>query len=220
MSVSSTSNKIYNIIGNLLTKYESVMLLKIFVDSSDNELKEKYLNVAQVNNDNLLTNNFIDAGFDLFVPETEQPETNVLHFNTQQKVMIGNVTPTRQKKIDFNVCCSSKMYSAGGGKSFNSGYYLYPRSSISKTPLRLSNSIGIIDSGYRGHLIGMFDVVHIQNDNITNNNNAPYYASKFDRYLQICAPNLAPIVVEVVNSIGDLGVKTLRGSGGFGSTGQ
>ena len=30
------------------------MLLKIFVDSSDNELKEKYLNVAQVNNDNLL----------------------------------------------------------------------------------------------------------------------------------------------------------------------
>ena len=38
------------------------------------------------------------------------------------------------------------------------GYYLYPRSSTgSKTPLRLSNSIGVIDSGYRGNLIACFD---------------------------------------------------------------
>ena len=32
-------------------------------------------------------------------------------------------------------------------------YYLYPRSSISKLNIRLANSVGIIDSGYRGKSI-------------------------------------------------------------------
>ena len=40
---------------------------------------------------------------------------------------------------------------------FTGGYYMYPRSSISKTPLRLANSVGIIDNGYRGHLIAAVD---------------------------------------------------------------
>ena len=39
----------------------------------------------------------------------------------------------------------------------NIAYYLYPRSSISKTPLRLANSVGIIDSGYRGSIMAVFD---------------------------------------------------------------
>eukprot|EP01068_Selenidium_serpulae_P015262 Selendium_serpulae@DN6192_c0_g1_i8.p1 len=34
----------------------------------------------------------------------------------------------------------------------NVSFLIFPRSSISKTPLRLSNSIGLIDSGYRGEL--------------------------------------------------------------------
>ena len=38
-------------------------------------------------------------------------------------------------------------------KKINCSYYLYPRSSISKTPLRMSNSTGIIDAGYRGEII-------------------------------------------------------------------
>ena len=38
-------------------------------------------------------------------------------------------------------------------------YYLYPRSSVStKTPLRLANSVGIIDSGYRGNIKAVFDI--------------------------------------------------------------
>ena len=39
----------------------------------------------------------------------------------------------------------------------NVSYYLYPRSSIIKTPLRMSNSVGIIDAGYRGNIIGCVD---------------------------------------------------------------
>ena len=41
------------------------------------------------------------------------------------------------------------------------GYYLYSRSSTgSKTPLRLSNSVGIIDSGYRGNIKACFDNIN------------------------------------------------------------
>ncbi|SVA76917.1 uncharacterized protein METZ01_LOCUS129771, partial [marine metagenome] len=32
-----------------------------------------------------------------------------------------------------------------------------PRSSIAKTPLRLCNSIGLIDGGYRGEIMAVVD---------------------------------------------------------------
>ena len=38
-------------------------------------------------------------------------------------------------------------------------YFLMPRSSISKTPLRMSNSIGLIDGGYRGEIMAYCDNV-------------------------------------------------------------
>ena len=50
--------------------------------------------------------------------------------------------------------------------------------------------------------------------------NMEYVVEKYDRLLQICAPGLVPIVVEVVNSIEELGSQTERGAGGFGSTGR
>jgi dUTP pyrophosphatase len=105
------------------------------------------------------------------------------------------------------------------GKIYNTGYYMYPRSSLSKTQLRLANSTGIIDSGYRGHLIGMFDVVNIQK-NISDDNDFDYCGYKYDRYLQICSPGLVPILVKIVNNKEELGEETERGEGGFGSTGR
>ena len=36
-------------------------------------------------------------------------------------------------------------------------YLLMPRSSIAKTPLRLCNSIGLIDGGYRGEIMAVVD---------------------------------------------------------------
>jgi len=44
------------------------------------------------------------------------------------------------------------------------------------------------------------------------------HIKKLERYLQICAPSLVPIYVERVYSKEDLGEKTERGEGGFGST--
>jgi dUTP pyrophosphatase len=167
------------------------MILKVFVDSEDSQLKNKYNEHIKEHCAKLLKNiNHIDAGFDLFVP-------------TQQTMRDNCV-----QKLDFNIVCSAKIIELNGA-THNTGYYMYPRSSISKSHLRLANNVGIIDAGYRGHLIGMFDVVYARDTEV----------NKFDRYIQICAPGLIPIVPQLVHSKEDLGEETARGAGGFGSTG-
>jgi dUTP pyrophosphatase len=99
---------------------------------------------------------------------------------------------------------------------------MFPRSSLSKTPLRLANSVGIIDSGYRGNLIGAFDVIShsvCEPQICTNEENrlvaCDYVILPFQRLVQICSPGLEPIFVEWVERVDT----TLRGEGGFGSTG-
>ena len=196
----------------LLEKYDKCMFLKLFVDSEDEQLKKKYIDAAAShNNKNLSNPDMIDAGFDLFAPGNGHDD--MLHFFGPNWKYIKPVN-----KLDLNVICSAKMYS-DSGKVFNTGYYMYPRSSISKTPLRLANGTGIIDAGYRGHLMGMFDVVNIPED-LSDDRDCDYCGEKFDRYLQICAPGLVPIVVQIVETKEELGEKTERGAGGFGSTGR
>lgn len=181
----------------LLNTYDKYMYFKLFIDDN-NDLKNKYINAALNHNDKILNpnNSHLDAGFDLFNPSTK----------------ILNITQmSRVNKFDHNIICSAQMVTYN--KYYNTGYYMYPRSSISKTKLRLANATGIIDSGYRGHLMGMFDLINLDE-------NEEYVVEKYDRLLQICAPDLVPIVVEVVNTIDELGIQTERGDGGFGSTGR
>ena len=208
MSFISNNNR--NLLNNLLIRYPNVMVLKMFVDSSDNNLKNMYTESASVHNDKLETQTqHIDAGFDLFAPGSDNNDNEEIclpFFNTTRE---DGFTPSN--KLDFKVCCSAQMFT-DTGKSYNTGYYMYPRSSLSKTSLRLANSVGIIDSGYRGHLIGMLDVI--------NTENQCYYGKAYDRYLQVCAPTLAPIIVEIVETKDALGNETERGDNGFGSTGR
>ena len=70
-----------------------------------------------------------DAGIDLFIPK---------------KIVFE---PKQSLPIHMNVSCELE----------DKPYFLLPRSSISKTPLRLSNSIGLIDAGYRGEIIACCD---------------------------------------------------------------
>jgi len=106
------------------------------------------------------------------------------------------------------------------GRNYNTGYYMDPRSSISKTFLRLANSRGIIDSGYRGPLIGVFDVIKQRiSSHPYDNHVLSSFASRFDRVTQLCGPSLEPILVTIVDSLEELGERTERGTGGFGSTG-
>jgi dUTP pyrophosphatase len=161
--------------------------LKMYVE--DEVLKSFYYDAAQKHNTKMWTNPFPDAGFDLFTPET----TVASGLSTQ--------------KLDFKVKCSAMLVI--NNKEQPCGFYMYPRSSTgSKTPLRLANSVGIIDSGYRGHLMSFFD----------NIRSIDYTITKMDKLVQICAPGLVPIIVEIVHKEDELGVPTLRGEGGFGST--
>jgi dUTP pyrophosphatase len=169
------------------------MELLIFIDSSDNKLKDMYVNSSISHNAQMHNSDFPDAGFDLFTP-----------FETE--CMGRDIT-----KINFSVKCSARII-CENGKIFNTGFFMFPRSSLSGTPLRLANSVGVIDSGYRGNLIGKFDcTLDLDND---------YFVQQFDKLLQIVAPGMVPIYVNIVNSVDELGDKTNRDVGGFGSTGR
>jgi hypothetical protein len=215
----NANNFSYDIVSNLLPIYDKLMILKIFVDSDDETLKNEYIDAAMKHNLRLINyQEHIDAGFDLFVPGNEGEELDNYGLSIR---FFGPNFPNRNtsvNKLDFKVKCSAQIIN-DKRKIFNTGYYMHPRSSLSKTPLRLANSTGIIDSGYRGNLMAMFDLINVQ-DNLSESREADYYGRKFDRYIQICAPGLVPIIVEIVDSIEALGNETMRGDGGFGSTGR
>ena len=81
-----------------------------------------------------------------------------------------------------------------------------PRSSISKTPLRLCNSIGLIDAGYRGEIMAAVDNIKEED-----------YTIDFGQELfQIVAMDGSPLTFELVDTLS----QTDRGDGGFGSTGS
>ena len=90
-------------------------------------------------------------------------------------------------------------------------YYLYPRSSISKTPLMLANSVGIIDMSYRGQIISALRYLPVDTVGLST-----YTIEKGTRLVQLCAPDLSPLRVKIVDHLDE----TSRGEGGFGSTGK
>jgi dUTP pyrophosphatase len=113
-----------------------------------------------------------------------------------------NIGPLETKLISLNIKCEAYPTK---DKEQSISYYLYPRSSISKTPLRMSNSVGIIDAGYRGSIKVSVD----------NRSNEPYIIEKGTRLFQLCSPTLSPISFELTDQLSE----TSRGEGGFGSTG-
>ena len=167
--------------------YPRFLQLKIFV--ANETMKPLYVFAAEKHNNNMSTNPFPDAGFDLITPN------------------LVTVNGLSTQKINFGVKCSATM--SDNDTTYPSGYYMYPRSSTgSKTPLRLANSVGIIDSGYRGDLMSVFD----------NIRTTDYTIQPMDKIVQICAPSLVPILVYIVDDESQLSAATTRGSGGFGST--
>ena len=85
-------------------------------------------------------------------------------------------------------------------------YLLMPRSSISKTPLRQCNSIGLIDAGYRGEIMAAVD----------NIKDSPFTVEPGQRFFQLVSMDGSPISFQIVSDLSS----TDRGEGGFGSTGK
>lgn len=85
--------------------------------------------------------------------------------------------------------------------------FILPRSSIgAKTPLRLSNSIGLIDSGYRGELGILYD----------NISDEPYTINTHDRIAQLLVMPSYRFQPKVVKALAD----SDRGETGFGDSGK
>ena len=83
---------------------------------------------------------------------------------------------------------------------------IFPRSSIHKTSMSLSNCVGVIDSDYRGEVSFVFR---------KRDSEEPDYQIG-DRVGQLVIMKLPEIEVVEVDELSD----TVRGTGGFGSTGK
>jgi len=174
----------------------NVALLKLYVDASNNELVDLYKTHVAEHNKKILTDLYPNSGFDIFVPEN-------VEFTDDFSVQMVN-SGIKAEMLYYN--STNPSYSLSP-----SPYYMYPRSSISKTPLMLANSVGIIDCGYRGWLIGALRCLKL------SQNSSSFVVNKHSRLLQICHPSLCPVFVMLVNET-DLS-SSERGEGGFGSTG-
>ena len=183
-------NPAYNYldIASLVDSFSDVLRVRIFIDSPDPALRSLYINHINFHNYSLLNesnkephNRHVTSGFDLYNPS------------------VSSFTPYHTNTIDFQVKCNAFLYTNDNNKLRvkNSGFYMYPRASLGKTDLRLANNIGIINSGYRGNLIGLFDYV---------GNSMEVYRSVtiYDKIVQICSPTLGPVYVELVDDLSQL----------------
>ena len=164
---------------------------KLLIKPDNEEVSELYLNHGTYNEG--------DSGLDLYVPED-------IEIKCGEEVKI-NLKIKTEMKTNIN--------------NRNVSYYLYPRSSINKTPLILTNSVGIIDAGYRGNLIASVKFIPTNEilEQIKNNPNyeiPTYKIGKNTRLFQVCSPTLEPFEFEVVESLST----SQRGENGIGSTGS
>lgn len=156
------------------------MTTRLVIEYISNDILD---NITKFENYSKYENTKSDSGFDIYMP---------------QKTIVPN--GTFSNKLKFGI--KAAMYL--DDKPI--GYMLLPRSSTgSKTPLRLSNSVGIIDSGYRGELMAVVD----------NTSEKEYIFNQGDRLFQL-VPFHGRGVDEVI--IGKVD-ETIRGEGGFGSSG-
>lgn len=146
----------------------------IKIESSDKSLLSNYENYE---------NKKGDSGFDIYMPTDGVIKSGTI----SQKIGLGI-------KVEYYSVNNKPL-----------GFMLLPRSSTGgKTGIRLSNSVGIIDSGYRGELIACVD--NVGDD---------YNYKKGDRLFQIVPFHGGGIDSVTFGSVSVTG----RGDGGFGSSG-
>jgi hypothetical protein len=134
---------------------------------------------------------YADSGFDLASPIQGDVDAGLLFVDFKVKAaMYKSETPIDLNNLEMD-------------KYTPSAYYLYPRSSISKSSFRLANSVGIIDRGYRGNVGAYFDCKEGE-------------IEEGQRLVQICSPTLDPFHVVLTDTL----TMTDRGEKGFGSTGK
>jgi dUTP pyrophosphatase len=188
-------NVFNNLRGSCPSTSNNFAILKLAVNPNNDHLKNIYQQKVDTHNQKIVNTFYPDSGFDLFVPDNTSFDEDVI-----------------TKFIDFQVKAEMVYCDITKNNPFTCAFTIHPRSSISKTPLMLANHTGIIDSGYRGSLIGAFRWLRHSDDD-----SRQYIVEQNTRLVQICHPTLCPIYVVLVNE--DELSNTERGAGGFGSTG-
>lgn len=99
-------------------------------------------------------------------------------------------------------------YGTGLAVEIPFGYvgFIFPRSSVYKKDLMLTNAVGVVDSGYRGEVMAKFRMTDMK---------AEVY-KKGDRIAQLVIMPYPEVEFEEADELSD----SDRGSGGYGSTGQ
>lgn len=139
-----------------------------------------------------------DSGCDLFCPNDFTVPAGARSFCIDLQVRVSM----------YNIISLHPAAVVGGESDIIAcrGCLLYPRSSMgSTTTLRMCNSVGVIDMGYRGSIKAYVDNVGEKDVEI----------KRGTRLFQICAGNLKPFTTHIVDSLNS----TERGETGFGSTG-
>ena len=131
------------------------------------------------------------------------------------------------KEVDEN---GNIVYGTGIAVEIPDGYvgYIFPRSSICKTNLSLTNAVGVCDSGYRGEIMAKFKPTLAANDIVrVPEDDSEFLAVKGifytthiyevgDRIAQLIIMPIPQIEFEETDQLTD----TDRGTGGYGSTGK
>jgi dUTP pyrophosphatase len=210
MTTTQLSNEHY---ANLfLTEHtcQNYAVLKLAVSTSHPELAEQYREAVEKHNAQTRDNLYYNSGFDLFLPDDAV-------FNIPIQTQMLNLE-VKGEMIYTRIFVSTDKNNVVGAVSIPSPYYLYPRSSMSKTPLMLANHTGIIDAGYRGKLIVATRWLNSSDLGSASSSSSIYTAEKYTRLFQVCHPSLCPVYVVLVPET-EL-TSTERGEGGFGSTGK
>ena len=169
----------------------SKYVLKLRIVSPDDHLNSLYKEaVNKMNTEEYMANPHKDSGFDVFTPK--------------ENLKIG---PGGTKLVDMKIQCAAYRIVCDNNTCVKvpTAFFMYPRSSIYKSSVRLANNTGIIDSGYRGELM----IKLSQND-------ALGYYSINERVGQLMILPYPKIEFEESDHLTD----TVRGTGGFGSTGK
>lgn len=105
------------------------------------------------------------------------------------------------------------VYGTGLAMEIEDGYVglVFPRSSVARKDVILSNCVGVIDSGYRGEVMAKFKLL----DPLVRHKEYHWYEVG-DRIAQLVIMKLPDVELKEVSELGD----SDRGTGGYGSSGK
>ena len=134
------------------------------------------------------------------MPTRAKPTDAGLDLRAAESKLIRSATPTL---IDTGVSVQIPKNHVG---------LVFSRSGLAKHGITLTNSVGVIDSDYRGNIMVSL-ICNVDNDR-------DVFINKGDRIAQlVVVPILLP-QVQVVDEDDEEWLNTARGTGGFGSTGK